>query len=86
MNNTKSRSEALAALCAQIAQAEGVDATKPPALTRPYAEKLAELDGNQVSIEAYRQAWTRYLRRSRHPSNPRGGARNSPRWDAKTKE
>ncbi len=75
MANTKARSEQINSLAAELAAREDVDVTNPANGTRYYAEILADMDGRQNGIEAYRQAWARYLRRARHPVNPRGGAR-----------
>lgn len=76
MANTKARSEQINSLAAELAARENVNpAEGAPRDTRYYANLLAEMDGRQNGIEAYRQAWARYLRRARHPVNPRGGAR-----------
>lgn len=76
MANTKARSEQINSLAAELAARENVNpAEGAPHDTRYYANLLAEMDGRQNGIEAYRQAWARYLRRARHPVNPRGGAR-----------
>jgi hypothetical protein len=75
-NNTRARSDEIKALAAEIATRENVYVTAPAHDTRYYAELLAELDGRQNGIEAYRIAWARYLRRARHPLNETwGGAR-----------
>jgi hypothetical protein len=73
-NNTKARSEQLNALAAEIAARENVDITEPQFGTRYYADMLATADGWKCkTIEAYRSAWARFLRRSRHPLNTWGG-------------